>query len=251
MAASGRTPLADFLERTRAGHCEHFATATTLLLRAAGVPARYASGYSLQEWSGIERAWIARERHSHAWSRAWVGGRWIDVDATPPSWFELESDERPAWSALADAWSWMRFRLDRGYREAGTAGRALAWGVPALLLGFLFARRLRRRWRPAARAAAPGPARGEDAYAGSEFARVARFLESRGPPRRPDETCRDWLARLGPGIGEPGELAALVDFHYRHRFDPRGLSAEERRAFATAVDRWLAAVGPGPRWHAS
>ena len=32
------TPLADFLLRTRAGHCEYFATAATLLLRKAGIP---------------------------------------------------------------------------------------------------------------------------------------------------------------------------------------------------------------------
>ena len=36
------TPLADFLLRTRSGHCEYYATATVLLLRAAGIPARYA-----------------------------------------------------------------------------------------------------------------------------------------------------------------------------------------------------------------
>ena len=41
--------LDDFLNRSRAGHCEYFATATVLLLRAAGIPARYATGYSVQE----------------------------------------------------------------------------------------------------------------------------------------------------------------------------------------------------------
>lgn len=252
MAAAGRTPLADFLERTQAGHCEHFATATTLLLRAAGVPARYASGYSLQEWSDFERAWIARERHSHAWSQAWVDGRWVDVDSTPPSWFELEGGERPAWSAIADAWSWMRFRLDRWHRGAGATERALAWGAPALLLVAFFLWRMGRRWRPASRAAAAiGQARGEGDYAGSEFARVATRLEAMGHARRPGETSRDWIARLGPAAGDPGAMAALLALHYRHRFDPRGLTALEKSEFSAATDRWLEAASGGRRWHAS
>lgn len=243
-AASGHTPVGDFLERTRAGHCEHFATATALLLRAAGVPARYATGYSLQEWSGLEGAWIARERHAHAWVRAWVDGRWIDVDTTPPTWAGIESEARPAWSGLLDAWSWARVRALRWHTEAGTAQRALAYGAPLLLLTAWLAWRLGRRWKPAPRAAATGDGAGPpDDFAGSEFARVARRLESRGFPRRPAETCREWLARLDPAVVRPAEAAELLSFHYRHRFDPRGLDPRERDAFAAAVDRWLDRAG--------
>jgi transglutaminase-like putative cysteine protease len=50
---TNETELARFLLHTRSGHCEYFATATTLLLRYAGVPTRYAVGYSVQE--GKER----------------------------------------------------------------------------------------------------------------------------------------------------------------------------------------------------
>ena len=34
-----------FLEEGETGYCVHFATAATVLLRAAGVPARYVTGY--------------------------------------------------------------------------------------------------------------------------------------------------------------------------------------------------------------
>ena len=37
---SGQGPLAKFLGDSHAGHCEYFATATVLLLRSAGIPAR-------------------------------------------------------------------------------------------------------------------------------------------------------------------------------------------------------------------
>ncbi|MBT8330725.1 MAG: transglutaminase-like domain-containing protein, partial [Deltaproteobacteria bacterium] len=39
--------IENFLTRSRSGHCEYFATATVLLLRQAGIPARYARGYSV------------------------------------------------------------------------------------------------------------------------------------------------------------------------------------------------------------
>ena len=74
---AGVTPLADFMTRTRQGHCEYFAAAATILLRAAGVPARYATGYAVMEYSGLEQAYVVRARHAHAWTRAYLDGRWI------------------------------------------------------------------------------------------------------------------------------------------------------------------------------
>ena len=38
-------PLANFLFTRRAGHCEYFASAMTVLLRAVGIPARYVTGF--------------------------------------------------------------------------------------------------------------------------------------------------------------------------------------------------------------
>ncbi|HJV10273.1 MAG TPA: transglutaminase-like domain-containing protein, partial [Burkholderiales bacterium] len=91
----GRSALADFLRESRSGHCEYFAAATTLLLRAAGVPARYATGFAMQEYSELEGAYVVRARHAHAWTRAFVDGRWIDIDTTPPSWFDAEERLAP------------------------------------------------------------------------------------------------------------------------------------------------------------
>ncbi|HSN33357.1 MAG TPA: transglutaminase domain-containing protein, partial [Ideonella sp.] len=85
------TPVEDFLFRSKSGHCEYFAAASTLLLRAAGVPARYATGFAVVEYSPLEQAYVVRARHAHAWTRAFVDGRWLDVDTTPPSWTEEEA----------------------------------------------------------------------------------------------------------------------------------------------------------------
>lgn len=79
-----RSKLEWFLNDLKTGHCEYFATATTLLLREAGIPARYCVGYS-----GVERGrgcWNVRGTNAHAWTRAYIDGKWVDVDATPPDW---------------------------------------------------------------------------------------------------------------------------------------------------------------------
>ena len=54
-----------FLEEGTTGYCVHFATAATVLLRAAGVPCRYVTGYMLYAQSGQEVQ--VTEKQSHAW----------------------------------------------------------------------------------------------------------------------------------------------------------------------------------------
>lgn len=79
------TPLAEFLNVSRAGHCEYFATATVLLLRAAGISARYAVGLSVHEYSPLEGQYIARARDAHSWALVYIDGKWQDFDTTPKS----------------------------------------------------------------------------------------------------------------------------------------------------------------------
>jgi hypothetical protein len=63
----------------------------TVLLRAAGIPARYATGYSVQEGSEIEQRYVVRASHAHAWVLAWVDGRWREVDTTPAVWAQADA----------------------------------------------------------------------------------------------------------------------------------------------------------------
>ena len=103
-----------FLEDSRTGHCEYFATATTLLLREAGIPARYSIGYAVNERGKSKNEWVMRGLHAHAWSRVWleqannsggISGKWVDVDLTPPSWQAMEAINTNHWKQrLADGW---------------------------------------------------------------------------------------------------------------------------------------------------
>lgn len=71
-----------FLEDSDTGYCVHFATATTVLLQAAGIPARYVTGYAVQVVEGQEVVVYADQ--AHAWTEYWLPGfGWAVLDATP------------------------------------------------------------------------------------------------------------------------------------------------------------------------
>lgn len=73
-----------FLQETKEGYCKYFATAATLLLREAGIPARYVEGVVV-DYSQAEDGWYkVYGEASHAWTQVYLTGLgWMDVDATP------------------------------------------------------------------------------------------------------------------------------------------------------------------------
>lgn len=236
----GRTPLTEFLLATRAGHCEYFASATVLILRAAGIPARYATGFSAQEWSKLDGAYVVRERHAHAWARAWVGGAWQDLDTTPPTWILSEAGQAPYWSAFADLLSWTHFRLSAWSAQASERGwsEALIW-LALPLVAWLAWRTL--RGRRAKTATAMGGKSLNRRWPGqdSEFYLIERRMAQLGHARHAAEAVTDWLARIA-AQPDSAALPRLARLHYRHRFDPAGLSAAEREALRAQALDWLA-----------
>lgn len=70
-----------FLEDSDRGYCVHFASAATVLLRAAGVPARYVTGFMVQTRAG-EPVTVTADM-AHAWAEYYDGGKWVILEATP------------------------------------------------------------------------------------------------------------------------------------------------------------------------
>lgn len=71
-----------FLEDATRGYCVHYATAAAVLLRAAGIPARYVTGYMTPVTAGEKTTVVANQ--GHAWVEYYrenVG--WCVLDATP------------------------------------------------------------------------------------------------------------------------------------------------------------------------
>ncbi|MCP5159061.1 MAG: transglutaminase domain-containing protein [Gammaproteobacteria bacterium] len=240
--ATGQTALETFLLQAKAGHCEYFATAAVLLLRAAGVPARYATGFSVSEYSPLEGSYIARRRHAHAWALAWIAGRWQDLDATPPDWTSFEESRTPWYQGLGDLWDWLNYQFNRWrWREiTGEEGdNRWLWGLVGLLAAILFWRLLRRQQihRSAIKKSAPITVRpGVE----SPFYQVLDQIAVHRGSRPLGETLENWLRRIG--VWEMPSMVDMLRWHQRWRFDPIGLPTGEQQQLAEAVAVWLARV---------
>ncbi len=127
----GTHTVDEFLYSTQLGFCEHFASAFTVLARAAGLPARVVTGYQGGEINPVDGVMVVRQSDAHAWAEVWLPGQgWQRVDPTAlaapsriesglaaslPSGDPLPLFARPAmiwlrdarhrWEALSNAWN--------------------------------------------------------------------------------------------------------------------------------------------------
>ena len=81
-ALLGLSPVDEFLFSSRQGFCGHYASAFTVLARAAGIPTRVVTGYQGAEFNPLGDYWIVRQSNAHAWAEAWLDGRWVRFDPT-------------------------------------------------------------------------------------------------------------------------------------------------------------------------
>ena len=225
--ARGRRGLERFLLTDRAGHCEYFATSTVLLLRALGVPARYVTGYSVQEYSRLEQAFVLRQRHSHAWAEAFVDGRWIEVDTTPATWLSVEEQAAPFWQPVLDLASffWRRAGELRRDALAGEHSGAVWIGLALLLAAMIW--QARNRLHTTRQPSTVGAGATAVAAPSAElraFHALEQQLAGLGLGRTASEAPRNWLARLGrdgQSVLDTARLAAagrVIEALYRQRY---------------------------------
>lgn len=114
-SSPGRVPdgkdfITYFLTESKNGYCTYFASSAVMMLRSAGIPARYVEGYALtanqitdgiagngliQRYTGEKRqhafdyqtrTLAVTDRAAHAWAEAYMDGYgWVTVETTPGS----------------------------------------------------------------------------------------------------------------------------------------------------------------------
>lgn len=245
------TPIENFLSNTRSGHCEFFATATVLLLRQAGIPARYARGYSVDPSDTMDGWSLVRARQAHAWAVAYVDDEWVNLDTTPGIWQELERKQKPHWEKywqkIKDFVSGLMFRFVQWRQEMQTRGFLKYF--PLLLLplflwpaGRIIAKVLKKR--KLQKTAVPENHKVRlKAGTDSAFYRIEQRLNRLGLRRYPWETLSGWLNRIEHTVRPMVSLdipRKSLALHYRYRFDPRGLSASEKSRLTSMISAWLA-----------
>lgn len=222
--------LRDFILRRKAGHCEYFAEATVFLLRQNGIPARFATGYSVSEYIPEHDLYLVRSRDAHAWAIAYVDGVWQAVDSTPAQWQDIEAENANAvWQTLTDTWSnalflWQQWHVNSEQRLA------IKYTVLVLFILYIGKRLFKRVQIILATKKEQMqllPRQGLD----SEFYQLEQYLQHTEQARFADESLQQWVERLAMP-----ELMALCRLHYQLRFDPLGLTESERQQLRQQVN---------------
>lgn len=236
----GRNYLSDFLFVTRQGHCEYFATSTVLLLRSLGIPARYAVGYYIDEYSTLEGQYIGRSRDAHSWALAYVNDTWQVLDTTPAVWAPYEDANASSLQALFDLTAWLRYKLSRWQtkdelEDEEQSRFELLWLLIPLIIILTWRLYIKERITTVLQGRHVKPrlvCPGLD----SDFYRLVDRLEGRGYKRRDGETLRAWLSRCGAEWSNAGIEQALR-LHYQYRFDPAGMTDQVKYRLENLVGK--------------
>jgi len=245
----------EFLFQTRKGFCEHYASAFTLVMRAAGIPARVVTGYQGGEMNPIGGYLLVRQSDAHAWSEVWIDDRgWVRVDPTAavaPERIErgligaLDADEpvpgrlrqqsalwlraELTWDAMNDFWNEriVRFNSARqfdllerlGFKEPDW--RTLGLGLAASLAVFFLALSAYLGWK------FREPARDWPARLHAE---ASRKLKRRGVIPGPSEGPVAYLDRAAASCPDLArDLAEIRAVYVALRYGPQPTEADLRR----------------------
>lgn len=235
-------PLIEFLEVSKKGHCEYFATTTALMLRAAGIPTRYVVGYAVSEYDRKRDRYVIRGMHAHAWVQAWLDNHWELVDTTPGAWLAIENEEISSWQSMTD---WLEsLPVAMGVWLDSPAGHVVVtcfrWGSLPLLALYLWFRLFRgQRSRRVRRDTgtihtAPGM---ESAWYSLEPILIERLGK-----RDSGEPLALWWQRVQRHCEErlKAHIDEAITLHYRLRFDNSGCNQTEadqlKRIVRTCLD---------------
>ncbi|QYF94053.1 DUF3488 and transglutaminase-like domain-containing protein [Massilia sp. PAMC28688] len=237
----------DFLYRTKAGFCEHYASAFVFLMRAAGVPARVVTGYQGGEHNPVDDFVTVRQSDAHAWAEVWLGQRgWVRVDPTAaiaperiernlqqalPDQYDLPGmegmislGERNPWlarlrfqlSAFSNGWDQWVLSYDQQRRSSVLEGVKDALGnwrtagaIAALCLLLAAAGALQRRRR-------------QDPVE-ALYGALGTILGRHGMTRGPGEGPNAWAARVaGSTLAASKKEAALrfLQLYSAHKYGP-------------------------------
>ena len=253
-APLGRNAIDDFLFNTREGFCEHYASSFTVLMRAAGIPARVVTGYQGGYWNAMGGYLLMRNSDAHAWSEVWLSGRgWVRVDPTAavqPQRINLGAADtggdqlawyRSAWlEALRNHWDIVNRWWDKGVigfdamrqrglltpfgiRDADTGILERLLGVSIALFGMIGL--LWALWR-----------RPEGDPALAAMRTLERKLARAGVIRGHSEGPRNYLRRAIRALpGQRVELDHLMRCYIELRYATIEPHPESLRAFRQAV----------------
>jgi hypothetical protein len=200
-----------------------------LLLRALRIPARYVTGYSVQEYSERERSFLIRQRHAHAWVEARVDGNWVEVDTTPSTWISAEEGTASFWQPVFDLAYFVSLHLSEWKRDLVTGNhhwlvRLLGIAI-VVAIGWLGGIGAKKMWKR--RKSGTAAVREQHQPASARvwaFRELEREFAALGLGRSPAEPARAWLNRVARegasilGQRQVDSAKEIVDALYLDRY---------------------------------
>lgn len=230
--AEGRDPLEQFLAEKPPAHCEFFATAMTLMLRARGIPARYVTGFLCFEFNPYGDFYTVGETNAHAWVEVYVPGTgWVTYDPTPPGAATRTGEGLQNWlkqwtDVLGFQWQRLVGMIRSGdwralLLELGRLTRFLPALLVAGLLGWgVWAWRQRRRPGPRPTGAPP-----DESPLPRLVAEFDRLLAARGVERPKELT----LLEFRDTLEEMPEARAFLEEYCAARYGGASAAGLEER----------------------
>ena len=216
---SNSSVLFDFLNNTKEGHCEYFASATVLMLRNAGIAARYRTGFMLDEYDSFENALIARKRDAHAWVIAYIGDTWVNVDTTPPQWKSDDGEKKSLFEPVSDFFAWLKLRYEQFRRKKDADFNKILIAVATVLTLFMIIRVYLRKRRVKETPSGAEKPLFEAAGLDSPLYDILDFYEKNGLKRDDSETLRRWIEKHSQELGTDFDFSEFAGLHEALRFD--------------------------------
>lgn len=203
LSPAGVDVVDHFLFESEQGWCEQIATSFVVMARAAGVPARLATGFAPGEWDGVGGRFVVRESDAHAWAEVWFPEYgWVVFD--PTAIVPTAGTAEAAAGAAAIDW-----------REL--LGSVLAAvGVIAIAAGPVS--RFVRRWSDRRVAARRHRQLVKQRWDVAEELRIEEVGRRAGRPREPAETITVYSDVVGALVSDDSIAGTGVEID-RHRYD--------------------------------
>jgi len=221
-------PITYFLLEKPHAHCEYFASGTAILLRLAGVPCRYLTGYVVRERNHYDQFWIARNRHAHAWVEAWDEQQgWVTVESTPAAGqpeHQAPGSVKQYWESFIGQFGRLKTALQQGrwllaLSEAQLPLVLLVCGV-ALWFGLRWGIRFCRVQLKARAAFRNNPVHIQELHL--LLAQMDRLLRKHQLVRNPGETLMQFSKRI-----QTHSISQWYRTYASSRFMPESAATEE------------------------
>jgi len=251
----GADPVDEFLFSTRAGFCEHYASAFAVLMRAGDVPARIVTGYQGGEVNTVGNYLTVRQAEAHAWTEVWLpDSGWTRVDPTAAvsparvdtgvgaavpqtealslmlrGEYEWVRRARMTWDSVANSWNQavLGYTQDRqrqlmrsaGIDDATWTSLVIMMVIVTIAIMLALAALTLRKLR----AARPDPIT-------AAYARFCSLLARRGVRRHPSEgpaAFRKRALAARPELGAP--INDISELYIRLRYGDSALAGDAAR----------------------